>query len=103
MLRDTGSDIIVVETRDSEGDIMYINSTIMSTVPLAELHKPGLSRAKNPGGFAVVTSNKTAPPPSIVDLFPQRIQALAGGALIHDHLALEESNFDAHKTMYFCR
>ncbi|KAJ5382593.1 hypothetical protein N7517_000504 [Penicillium concentricum] len=69
-------------------------TTILSTLPLAEHQKLDLSRASNPGGFAVVTSNKTPSPAGLVDLLTQRIQDLTKTAV--EHLVLEESSLDAY-------
>ncbi|KAJ5826937.1 hypothetical protein N7447_003700 [Penicillium robsamsonii] len=69
-------------------------TTILSTLPLVDHQKPDLSRASNPGGFAVVTSNKTPSPAGLVDLLSQRIQDLTKTAV--EHLVLEESSLDAY-------
>ncbi|KAI0377221.1 putative polyketide synthase [Hypomontagnella monticulosa] len=98
ILRDAGFNGVDIETRDSESDIVHANSTIVSTVPFADHQRPDLSRANNPGGFAVVTSNKTFPPPGLVDMLSQRIAALTDGTICPDHLVLEESSFDEYKT-----
>lgn len=98
VLRDAGFSGVDLEVRDSESDFVHANSTLMSTVPLPEHQKPDLSRANNPGGFAVVTSKKNLPPPGLIDLLSQRIQVATGGTHLPDHLVLEESNFDAYKT-----
>jgi acyl transferase domain-containing protein/NADPH:quinone reductase-like Zn-dependent oxidoreductase/ubiquinone/menaquinone biosynthesis C-methylase UbiE len=70
-------------------------TTILSTLPLAEHQKPDLSRASNPGGFAVVTSNKTPSPAGLVDLLSQRIQDLTKTTV--QHLVMEESSLDAYE------
>ncbi|KAJ5188439.1 hypothetical protein N7491_004764 [Penicillium cf. griseofulvum] len=69
-------------------------TTILSTLPLAEHQKPDLSRSSNPGGFAVVTSNKTPSPAGLVELLSQRIQDLTKTTV--EHLVLEESSLDAY-------
>lgn len=98
VLREAGFSGVDLEVRDWETDIMHTNSIIMSTVPLAERQKPHLGRANDRESFAMVTSSKTPPPPSFVDLLSRRIHALTGsGTLAPEHLVLEESNFDTYK------
>ncbi|KAH9895432.1 putative polyketide synthase [Xylariomycetidae sp. FL2044] len=96
LLRNAGFTGVDLEVHDSESDIMYTNSVIMSTVPLAEDQKPNLARAGNQGSFAVVTSSKAPQHKGFVDLLSQRIQSLTG-APIPGHLVLEESSLDAYK------
>lgn len=71
-------------------------TTILSTRPIAENQKADLSRASNPGGFAVVTSNKTPTPAGLVDLLSQRIQDLTKATV--SHLVLEESTPAAYES-----
>ncbi|MCJ1379055.1 hypothetical protein MMC17_002155 [Xylographa soralifera] len=99
VLRDAGFSGVDLEVRDSESDIMHINSVIMSTVPLADQQKPDLGRANDRESFAIVTSSTTPPPPGFVDLLSRCIQARTGaGSSAPEHLVLEESSFDAYKT-----
>jgi acyl transferase domain-containing protein/NADPH:quinone reductase-like Zn-dependent oxidoreductase len=93
----TSWDSVLRESGFSGADLAIgdVTTTILSTRPLAEHQKPDLSRASNPGGFAVVTSNKTPAPAGLVDLLSQRIQDLTKTAV--DHLVLEESSLDAYK------
>lgn len=98
VLREAGFSGIDLEIRDSESDITYTNSTIMSTVPLAEDQKSNLSKANQRTSFVVVTSSSPPPPPGFVDLLSRRIQALTGtDTLAPEHLVLEQSSFDTYK------
>lgn len=97
VLRDAGFSGVDLEVRDYESDILHTNTIIMSTVPPAGPKNPDLSRANNPGGFAVVTSNKTPPPPGLVDLLSRRIRGSSGGNSQPEHLVLEDSSSDAYK------
>lgn len=96
-LQAAGLSGVDLEVRDSESDIIHSNSIIMSTVPLTGDQKPDLRQISNPGGFAVVTSNKTPPPPGLVDLLSQRIEVLTGATSAPERLVLEESSLDAYK------
>ncbi|KAM6485142.1 putative polyketide synthase [Trichoderma sp. SZMC 28011] len=71
-------------------------TTILSTRPIAENQKADLSRASNPGGFAIVTSNKTPTPAGLVDLLSQRIHDLTKTTV--SHLVLEESTPAAYES-----
>lgn len=71
-------------------------TTILSTRPIVEHQRPDLSRASNPGGFAIVTSNKTPTPAGLVDLLSQRIHALTKTTV--SHLVLEESTPAAYES-----
>ncbi|KAL5095526.1 hypothetical protein Trisim1_000297 [Trichoderma cf. simile WF8] len=71
-------------------------TTILSTRPIAENQKADLSRASNPGGFAIVTSNKTPAPAGLVDLLSQHIQNLTKTTV--SHLVLEESTPAAYES-----
>ncbi|GFF27094.1 phthiocerol synthesis polyketide synthase type I PpsC [Aspergillus udagawae] len=97
VLRDTGFSGMDLEIRDSESDIIHTNSTVMSTVPLAEEQNSSLSNANHRESFAVVTSSKASPPPGFVDLLSRRIQALTGADTLAEHLVLEQSGFDTYK------
>ncbi|GIC93006.1 uncharacterized protein Aud_009485 [Aspergillus udagawae] len=97
VLRDAGFNGVDLEIRDSESDIIHTNSTVMSTVPLAEDQNSSLSNANHRESFAVVTSSKASPPPGFVDLLSRRIQALTGADTLAEHLVLEQSGFDTYK------
>ncbi|GFF57261.1 phthiocerol synthesis polyketide synthase type I PpsC [Aspergillus udagawae] len=97
VLRDAGFSGVDLEIRDSESDIIHTNSTVMSTVPLAEDQNSSLSNANHRESFAVVTSSKASPPPGFVDLLSRRIQALTGADTLAEHLVLEQSGFDTYK------
>ncbi|KAL7953263.1 putative polyketide synthase [Trichoderma compactum] len=71
-------------------------TTILSTRPIVEHQRPNLSRASNPGGFAIVTSNKTPTPAGLVNMLSQRIQDLTKTTV--NHLALEESTPVAYES-----
>lgn len=97
VLQAAGFSGVDLEVRDSESDIAYSNSIIMSTVPLNGDQKPDLRQISSSGGFAVVTSNRMTPPSGLVDLLSQRIEVLTGDTSVPDHLVLEESSLDAYK------
>ncbi|KAK0757783.1 hypothetical protein N5P37_009799 [Trichoderma harzianum] len=71
-------------------------TTILSTRPTVENQKADLSRASNPGGFAIVTSNKTPAPAGLVDLLSQHIQDLTKTTVTH--LVLGESTPAAYES-----
>ncbi|KAK8023336.1 hypothetical protein PG991_006575 [Apiospora marii] len=95
VLREAGFSGADLEVRDSESD--STSSVILSTVSPPEDKTPSLSNAENREGFVVVTSNRTPPPPSLVELLSQRIQVLTGSAAVPEHLVLERASPDSFK------
>ncbi|KAL6816622.1 putative polyketide synthase [Trichoderma sp. SZMC 28015] len=91
-------DSVLLESGFSGADLAFddVTTTILSTRPIVEQQKADLSRASNPGGFAIVTSNKTPAPAGLVDLLSQRIQDLTKTTI--SHLVLEESTPAAYES-----
>ncbi|KAL6701443.1 putative polyketide synthase [Trichoderma pleuroticola] len=91
-------DSVLQESGFSGADLAIndATTTILSTRPIVEQQKPDLSRASNPGGFAIVTSNKTPAPAGLVDLLSQRIHDLTKTTV--SHLVLEESTPAAYES-----
>ncbi|KAK8054270.1 hypothetical protein PG996_013571 [Apiospora saccharicola] len=94
VLRDAGFSGADLEISYSESD----GSVIMSTVPLPEDKTPSLANAENRDSFVVVTSTRTPPTPTLVDLLSQRIKSLTGSASLPEHLVLERASPDALKS-----
>ncbi|KAK4064095.1 uncharacterized protein Triagg1_9251 [Trichoderma aggressivum f. europaeum] len=82
----SGTDIAIDDT----------TTTILSTRPIVEHQRPDLRRASNPGGFAIVTGNKTPAPAGLVDSLSQRIHELTKTTV--SHLVLEESTAGAYES-----
>ncbi|PNP51828.1 hypothetical protein THARTR1_07597 [Trichoderma harzianum] len=91
-------DSVLQESGFSGADLAIddATTTVLSTRPIVEQQKPDLGRASNPGGFAIVTSNKTPAPAGLVDLLSQRIHDLTKTTV--SHLVLEESTPAAYES-----